>query len=40
MVARDRSEPRRYGLGSILLTIAVVTAVGAMLGVLVAHIGH
>jgi H+/gluconate symporter-like permease len=40
VAARERSEPRRYGLGSILLTIAIVTALGAMLGVIVAHIGH
>jgi hypothetical protein len=33
-------EPRRYGLGWILLTVAVSTAVFAALGVLIAHIGH
>jgi hypothetical protein len=32
--------PRRYGFGAVLLVIAVSTAVFAVLGVLVAHIGH
>jgi hypothetical protein len=31
---------KRYGLVRILLTIAAMTALGAMLGVLAAHIGH
>jgi hypothetical protein len=38
-----RSAPvrqTRHGLLRILLTIAVMTAAGAALGVLVAHIGH
>jgi hypothetical protein len=33
-------ERRRYGLGWIMLTVAVSTAVFAALGVLVAHFAH
>jgi hypothetical protein len=33
-------EPRRYGFGTLLLVIALSAAVFAVLGVLVAHIGH
>jgi hypothetical protein len=40
MPSRTDGEPRRYGLGTLLLVIAVATAVFAALGVLAAHIGH
>jgi hypothetical protein len=39
-VGRGDGEPRRYGFGAVLVVIAVSTAVFAVLGVLVAHIGH
>jgi hypothetical protein len=39
-MAGPAKEPRRYGLGWILLIVAVSTGVFAALGVLVAHLGH
>jgi hypothetical protein len=39
-MAASAKEPRRFGLGWILLTVAVSTGIFAALGVLVAHIGH
>jgi hypothetical protein len=39
-MAAPAKEPRRYGLGWILATIAVATGVFAALGVLAAHLGH
>jgi hypothetical protein len=32
--------PARYGLGRIILTIALMMALGSMLGVLAAHLAH
>jgi hypothetical protein len=34
------TEPKRYGLGTLLLVVALSTAVFAILGVLVAHLVH
>jgi Na+/pantothenate symporter len=39
-MAAPAKEPRRYGLGWVLVTIALATAVFAALGVLAAHLGH
>jgi hypothetical protein len=40
MAAPAKSKPSGHGLFRIMLTIAVACAVGALLGVLAAHIGH
>lgn len=33
-------EPRRFGLGALLVVVALCTAVFAILGILVAHFVH
>jgi hypothetical protein len=40
MAASPKQERHGHGLVRIFVTIAIMTALGAMLGVLAAHLGH